>query len=72
MAEENEITMLEQIQEAKRTVISGGVSGITSSGHSVTFISPEVLDKMEQQELARQATGPVIGRIVSLPYDNRY
>ncbi|MBQ2820130.1 MAG: hypothetical protein IJF17_00930 [Thermoguttaceae bacterium] len=72
MSEEKDPTLLEQIQEAKKAVISGGVSGVSGAGISISYISPEVLDKMEQQEQARQASGPVVGRIVSTPYDNRW
>lgn len=72
MSEEKVPTLLEQIQDAKKAVVSGGVSGVSGAGISVSYISPEILDKMEQNELARQASGPVVGLIVNTPYDNRW
>lgn len=72
MSEEKAPTLLEQIQDAKKAVVSGGVSGVSGAGISVSYISPEILDKMEQNELARQASGPVVGLIVNTPYDNRW
>lgn len=74
MSEESTPSTLETIQEAKRSLISGGVASVSSAGTSISYLSPQVLDELERQEALKQAlnNGPFCGSIQNLPYDSRW
>ncbi len=74
MSDEQQQTTLEAIQAARQSILSGGVTGVSSAGKSVSYISLESLEKAEQQERTRAQAeaGPFCGTIQSLPYDSRW
>ncbi len=61
----------EQIQKAKAEILSAGVTGISSAGKSVSFISLKDLQDAEDRERMRDH-GPILETVQNVPYSTKW
>lgn len=58
----------EALENAKKEILAGGVSGISSAGKSVSFLSLKDLQDFEARENLKNS-GPIIDSIQNTPYN---
>lgn len=68
----NSQPILDALDAARREILAAGITSVSTAGRSVAYISLETLDKIEQQERAKQQTGIYANTIRNTPYDSRW
>ena len=61
----------EQIQKAKAEILSSGVTGMSSAGKSISFISLKDLQDAEDRERMRNH-GPIMETVQNVPYSTKW
>ena len=61
----------EQIQKAKAEILSAGVTGISSAGKSISFISLKDLQDAEDRERMKTC-GPIMETVQNVPYSTKW
>lgn len=72
ISQEASLSILDSITAAKKSIIEGGVTSVSSGGRSVGFIPLQTLEEVEQRERMKAADGIYAKTIQSTPYDTKW